>query len=238
MRCGSKILFLLLPLVILGMFTPQAVLAQDLTSTPDTLTPVAPGGFLQPQNDAFLRGSVVFSGTAIAAWVLEFSYADNSADTWFPLAQSKTPVSNGTLATWDTSNVTDGLYIVRLTIDTEPKQEYILKIHVSNDTIIETNTPTLTLTATSTVTVSPTSSSMPVQTITATPTSTFTSLDTGTDAEVATMTQTPLSVERPVPGKNPASLNPSDILITLGKGSLASVFLFLMAGLFYFLRHK
>ncbi|MGB9640117.1 MAG: hypothetical protein ACPL4H_04345 [Anaerolineales bacterium] len=75
---------------------------------------------------------------------LEFSYQYNPTNTWFPLAESDKAVVNDLLATWDTSTITDNVYILKLTVTTKSNQVYtytVEGIRVRNYSAIETNTP-------------------------------------------------------------------------------------------------
>jgi hypothetical protein len=252
MRGRLNILIFLLPVFILWMYYPQVVFAQRSLPSATTLTPVlteivpnsltpnTPGGITEPKNGASLRGSVSISGTATAGWILTFSYAENSAETWYPLAHSGKHVSKGILAIWDTRNVTDGLYYVRLSVLTEAKQDYLVKIRVSNNTPIDTETPTqpLTKTLVSVATLTPASFSIIEKPKTETITPTFGPLSTDESTELGIVTPTSLAKASPVPAKNPATLDPKDIFINLGKGIIAIIVVFALIGLIFFLRHR
>jgi hypothetical protein len=71
-----------------------------------------------PARDEAVSGIVEISGTADAAGMvryrIEFAYDPNPTDTWFPIAESTTPVRSGLLAAWDTSTLREGKYLLRL----------------------------------------------------------------------------------------------------------------------------
>jgi hypothetical protein len=217
------------------MFLPRPVSAQELTPTPGALTPApggtglpvtgvpAAGGFGSPENGASLSGAVDVIATAQAAWKLDFSYADDPTGAWFPLAESANPVANEVLTTWDTTALTDGLYLLRLRVSAaDGMQAFKLTVRVRNYSPPETATPTLTLTATQTLT--PTLTSTPTPLPEATATATFTPVPSPT-------------LPAPLP-PNPAMLNPKEILSYLGQGVLAVFVVFGVAGLAWSLRRK
>lgn len=221
--------FLALALFCVGLSWPRLVAAQEVTATPEPATPApgstslpgtglpAAGSLSFPENGADLSGTVNLTGTTLAAWRLDFSYADDPTGAWFPLAEATEPVSGGLLATWDTTALTDGFYSLRLRVlMADGHQDTLVKLRIRNYSSFETVTPTVTLT--------------PTETATATP------------APPATITVTPTPPPSPTPRgplpPNPASLAPGEILLQLGKGSLAVLVVFAVAGLAWALRRK
>ena len=76
----------------------------------------------------------------------EVSYTQDQGEspTWFLIQQSDGPVSDGILAIWDTSTITDGIYSLRLMnylMDGREQEVVVDKLRVRNYTPIETNTP-------------------------------------------------------------------------------------------------
>jgi hypothetical protein len=76
----------------------------------------------------------------------EVSYTQDQGEnpTWFLIQQSDEPVSAGVLAIWDTSTITDGIYILRLMNyfkDGGEEEVVVANLRVRNYTSIETNTP-------------------------------------------------------------------------------------------------
>ena len=260
MHRGPGYLIIGITLLFCWASRPQGALAQATTPTltpgqpvfisitATAQPPLATGSISAPVDGASLHGSVTISGSAAGAWNLSFSYLQGSLQTWFPLAQSSDPLHAGVLATWDTRNLTDGLYNIKLSISTDTGiQDIILKVRVNNYSFIETDTPTFTVTPT--VTSTPTASLTP----TLRPTGTATVSPTDTPASTATvMAGTPpveSSLETPVLdrstpfaaptlGPNPAVLSPGDIVLNLGKGILVIFGIFLFAGFLLFFRRK
>jgi len=224
----------LLPFIflLLWMFLPQLVSAQEATPTPGELTPASDGtnlpvtgtpaglAFLSPENGASLSGSVEITANVLSAWALDFSYAADQTGAWFPLAQSIDPASTGTLlTTWDTTALTDGFYVLRLRIfavDGGVADQVRVNVRIRNYSMLETSTPTQILT--------PTLTSTPMPQAQATVTSTFTPAPSPT-------LRGPLQ-------PNPAELSPQEIFLYLGKGSLAVVVVFGFSGLIWALRRR
>ena len=231
MRRHSIFLVPLLVVSILWMSVPQLVSAQEATFTPEpagaelTVTVIPPAvGISSPGNGTALSGVVTISGTTLSAWTLSFSYADGTTDTWFPLAESADPISAGTLATWDTTAITDGFYILWLHVSAaDGSQDFRVSVRVRNYSLIETATPTLTAAPTFTsapISVTPTTISEGAATVTA----------TFTPAASPTM-------PGPLP-PNPATLNSQEIAVNFGKGVLGVAVLFAFFGLVLSLSRK
>jgi hypothetical protein len=261
-RCSY--LISLLTIIFLWAVNPQSVVAllAATSTTPagplSTKPPMAVGtpqpanGIIAPFDGAILQGTVAITGSASDPWTLEFAYVDNSIGTWFLLSQSGQPVSNARLATWDTSAVTDGLYYLRLSVNLDGRsQEFTVKVQVNNTAPIQTGTPT------AAVMVTPTASASPTTTVITKVIANGTAMPAGTKSGMSTsalpgltlptieVTKTvqpvpfPLVSESPlVLRKNPAILNPQDIYSGLGKGILASVVAFSLAGILIYLRRK
>lgn len=160
-----------------------------------------------------LRGTVTIIGTSdvpgFASSQLDFAYASNPADTWFPLQTSTQPVTNSPLAVWDTSLITDGDYLLRLRVfQTDGTfQEVTLPVKVQNDTPIPTPSPAVTATP----------SRLEIQ-----PPTPF------LIAASPTPTPTPRPTPTPLP-PNPASLDLSLLYTSLGRGALVILCLFAFA---------
>jgi hypothetical protein len=89
-----------------------------------------------------VRGSTDVSGFQSAETL--FGYNSDTTDTWFLIEKSMSPVSNGNLAIWDTTIITDGVYriLVRVYLEDGTTSDTIVKgITVNNYTVIETSTP-------------------------------------------------------------------------------------------------
>ena len=193
-----KLRFLLLFVLLL-------IAAQD--SPPIAITSPAP--------DEVLRDQVTITGTmnvpGFASAQLDFAYASNPTDTWFTIQTFSQPVVDSALATWDTTSVTDGDYVLRLRVNFEDGtfQEVTVPVKIGNDAV--PTTPTL----------EPTSTPEAVTILIPTP-------------FLLGASPTPTDVPRPTPTalpSNPASLEQNEIYGSLGRGALAIIGLFALAGL-------
>ena len=239
----------LLGIFFLWIFIPTAVFAQDIAATPGILptnfaesTQMTPllfdtDGISGPKTGDILVGSAQIFGTSSGAWALTFSYVDSPVETWFPLAQSTKPVSNTLLAIWDTRNVTDGVYFLRLRVFLpDIQQDFVVKVRVSNSVSSEVLTPKATLLA------KPSPSLIPLR-VSVTMTNLATgvapnSLASETPVNLFTLTPSPSPVALVDGPSNPASLDPKAILFNLGSSILAVLLIFAVVGLMLFLRRK
>ena len=145
-----------------------------------------------PGNGQAVIGNVqIYGSTDVKGFVtaeLTFAYSDNPTNTWFLIGSSTEPVRNGTLAEWDTSTITDGLYDLRLVVTRQGNDDLIYTVEdlrVRNYTPIETNTPTP---------VTPTSTPLPGDT--PIPTSTPTPTDMPIPPTPTTLPPNPVQVTR------------------------------------------
>jgi hypothetical protein len=220
-----------LPLIVLfTLLAATPALAQQGSPTlsppstaPESGTPTASAAkdvaIHFPQPGQALQGVVLITGnTAIPAFLgaeLAFAYAHDPTQTWFILQSMEQPVSEGVLAQWDTSAITDGNYDLRLTVFLENDQKVevsVAGLRIRNYTPIETNTPTP---------------------LTPTP-----SLAPGLITPRATETPTPIlptSSPTPLP-TNAAVLTPQDVSLSLGKGALTVAGLFALLGIYQTLK--
>ena len=105
-----------------------------------------PVAITSPASGEILRGQVnIIGSTDVPNFVsaqLDFSYASDSAGTWFPLQTLSQTVFDSPLYTWDTTTITDGDYILRMRvfIADGSVQEVTIPITLQNDT---RPTPTL-----------------------------------------------------------------------------------------------
>src|SRR4051794_12441335 len=98
-------------LAILTLIIPLRTLAQGTDSAKIT----------SPRAGESLFGSVTIQGTAanpnMQRYVLQFDSQDDDTETWLPIAGPITQqVNNGVLGLWDTSNIPDGRYRIRLRV--------------------------------------------------------------------------------------------------------------------------
>ena len=211
--------WLLLFASILAFLIPNR---QD-ASTPSPASAPVQVAITSPHGGQALQGLVMITGTTdiegFQAAEITFSYMNNPTDTWFLISQSNTPVSNGLLAQWDTTTITDGVYALRLTVRGAGDKQFssvVLGVRVRNYSLVETDTPTP---IPPTVTPVPQSTSAPV----ITPSPATTALPTVT----ATVTPFP---------SNPAGLSRVDVLLSIGQGALAVIGFFALMGLYRALR--
>ena len=125
-----------------------------------------------PLEGAILTGLVPISGTAthpqFQRYELSFGYSPNPTDTWFAIQPpAATQVVNEIIGRWDTAQIADGLYTLRLRVyfsDTAYLETFAPNIRVQNATpaaptpevLLDTPTPPgvdITLPATATATV-------------------------------------------------------------------------------------
>ncbi|MCD4673460.1 MAG: hypothetical protein K8R77_12420 [Anaerolineaceae bacterium] len=101
-----------------------------------------------PQAGEALQGVVSVTGTTDIVGFqnaeVAFAYGNDSAGTWFLITQSDQPVRDGTLASWDTTTIADGTYLLRVRVNTDDGESVDVEIkdlRVRNYTPIETSTP-------------------------------------------------------------------------------------------------
>ena len=166
-----------------------------------------------PQAGEALQGIVTINGSVNMAGFLfsevAFAYAGDTTGTWFLIAALNNQVTEGTLATWDTTTITDGNYILRLRVyldDGSFHDVTVRNLRVRNYTPVETPTPAPT-------SIRPTL--VPTITLTPTPFPTPTLLPT-----------------------NPAILTPANVSMSVGYGGLAAIILLIVLGSYLWLRRK
>ena len=177
-----------------------------------------------PQPGDILRGQVEIIGNmnvpSFASAELAFSYAvSDSAETWFTIQIFPQPVQNPTLATWDTTSLTDGDYVLRLRVilqDGSFQDVAISDLKIRNDVTLPTETPTATLPPQS---ENPLPISSPVETSTIQPVTALPTFPSST----------------PLPA-NPAAVTTSSIYGTFAKGGLITLVLFMIFSLLLRLR--
>lgn len=100
-----------------------------------------------PQNGEALQGVVEIIGTTdivgFQSAEVAFAYGKDRS-TWFLIPGNGQPVRDGVLASWDTTTIADGTYLLRvrvLTTDGEVVDVEAKDLRVRNYTPIETSTP-------------------------------------------------------------------------------------------------
>ena len=168
---------------------------------------------LSPRQGEVLQGTITITGssgeTGFLSSEVDFAYAGDTTGTWFLVAVASQPVDSNTLATWDTTTITDGNYNLRLRVylkDGTHLDAIIPDLRVRNYTPVETPTPA--------------------------PTAILPTL-TPTD----TLTPTPFPTPTPLP-VNPAVLTQADISTSLVYGGLGAVILIIILGIYFWLRRN
>jgi hypothetical protein len=98
-----------------------AILATAIA--PPSASAQAPGfaDVTQPQPGQAISGMVTIEGSAahpsFVAYELSFAFDSDPTETWFPIMDAiQTPVTDDRLGIWDTTNITDGNYRLRLRV--------------------------------------------------------------------------------------------------------------------------
>ena len=190
---------------ILSLLTLLFLAAQDPSTIAITF----------PASGDVIHGEVLVTGTTdilgFTSSQVDFSYASNPTDTWFALQTSTQSVTDSTLATWDTTLISDGDYVLRLQVFMEEGtvQEITVQVRIQNDTPIVT----------------------PTFVVTPTPNK----LDIGLPTPfLVAASPTPTLTPRPTPTPlpiNAVSMNQVAIYTSLGRGALVIIGLFAFAGL-------
>ena len=192
------------------LFLPLVLLLIAAQST-------APLAITSPLAGDILRGEVTITGTTdienFLSAQLDFTYASNPAGNWFTLQTVSQPVLSSALAIWNTEAISDGDYILRLRVNLTDGtfQEVTVPVKIQNDTPLSTSTPELVATSTA--------DSVTIQIPT---------------PFLLAASPTPTEVPRPTPTAlptNPVSLHQNEILISLGRGALVIIGIFIFAGL-------
>ena len=97
---------------------------------------------INPSDGDVLRGTITIRGNTdvvgFQSYRLEFAYEHGTNDTtWFLIAESEEKIAEGVLATWDTQEITDGDYRMRLTVmmdDDKPEYDIATELKVRNYT--------------------------------------------------------------------------------------------------------
>jgi hypothetical protein len=174
-------------------------------------TPIA---ITSPEPDEILRGPVTITGKvdvpSFLSARLDFAYAPNPTDTWFSIQTFSQPPADSTLATWNTTSITDGDYILRLRVNLEDGtfQEVTVPVKIGNELL-----PTPTAESTSTPQVESVLIPTPF---------------------LLAASPTPTDIPRPTPTAlppNPVSLGQNQIYASLGRGALVILGLFALAGI-------
>src|SRR5688572_13384229 len=105
-----------------------------------------PLAITSPAPDELLRGQVTITGKidvpVFASAQLDFAYASDPTGTWFNIQSFSQPLTDSTLAIWETTSITDGNYVLRLRVNFEDGtfQEVTVPVRIGND-LQPTQTP-------------------------------------------------------------------------------------------------
>lgn len=177
-----------------------------------------------PAGGDAVQGTVQVSGNAnpvgFVRYELNFAYHADPTGTWFLIAEGREPVRGAALAEWNTFEITDGDYDLRLSVELDDGnivEHIVTGIRVRNYSLVETSTPP------------------PPATSTQTPTPDLTALFT----PAPTLTETPLPTliptATPLP-PNPAELGPGKIGQTVLRGAAGALAFFILLGLYTSIR--
>ncbi|MCU0484924.1 MAG: hypothetical protein MUC85_02320 [Anaerolineales bacterium] len=163
-----------------------------------------PVSIISPQSGQAIQGLVpVMVNTMVEGFLsaeLYFSYAGDSTGTWFLISQQDVAMSEAPIATWDTSTITDGNYILRLVVTAREREPIIFLVEglrVRNYSPVETDTPT--------------------------PSATLPPADLPTHTPAPTLTLTPIPLtSTPLP-TNPAVVSVEQFGLSAGAGGLAAI---------------
>ena len=192
-----------------------------------------------PQPGQALRGVVLIRGTAqqpaFDHYEVSFSYEPNPTADWFAIeAAGSSPVQNGQLASWDTTQIADGAYQLRLRVFSNdggaPLEFVTAGLAVANSVPLPAASATSPATAVATV---PTTEA-PAPTITPAVASS-TAVSNATAPAVSTAIPTVVSpVVSPAGGAQLPTSSP--YLLALGRGAVAAIAGFLALGVYGLLR--
>ena len=95
-----------------------------------------------PSDGQMIQGNYTIYGNTdvvgFKSYVLEFAYEHGTNETtWFLIAESEEKIADGVLGTWDTNQITDGDYRLRLTVimdDDKPEFDTVTELKVRNYT--------------------------------------------------------------------------------------------------------
>jgi hypothetical protein len=173
-----------------------------------------------PISGDILRGQVEIVGNMnipdFSSAELAFSYASNPADSWFTIQTFPQPIVNSTIATWDTTSLTDADYILHLRVflqDGSSQDVVVSDLKIRNDLMLPTQTPIGAFSPQLLATAIPSSTEKPALPAISFPSST------------------------PLPF-NPASVRNSSIYSNFTGGALLALGLFIILGIFLRLRSR
>lgn len=101
-----------------------------------------------PRPGEAVQGQVIIAGNVdlegFQSYEVSFAYQRDDTNTWFLIGRGDQIVRGGTLATWDTTTITDGQYRIRVRVylsEGRVAETVVQQVRVRNYTPIETSTP-------------------------------------------------------------------------------------------------
>lgn len=201
---------------LIGWIVLTALLFQSPTEAQGVTTPV----ITSPSAGQVLQGQVAITGTTdipnFASAELDFSYLSDQTKTRFPIQVLTQVIQNSVLATWDTTIISDGDYLLLLRVySTDGSfQDSSVPVKIRNYSAPASPTPT----------VVPTEPAIQVPTAILIAPST-----TPTSAPLPTPTLLPM---------NPAVTNVNDVYSGFWRGGLLALLLFSVFGIAIRLRRS
>lgn len=133
-------------------FIGWIILAAFLYAIPVAAQEITSPVITSPTAGQVLQGQVAIAGTTdipnFASAEIAFAYASDSSNTWFVIQTMTQPIADGVIATWDTTSITDGDYVLRLRVNLLDGtfQDVTVPVQVRNYTALPTPLPTATAT--------------------------------------------------------------------------------------------
>ena len=101
-----------------------------------------------PAQGEAVQGQVAVVGytdvEGFQSYEVSFAYQKDETNTWFPIGAGEQVVRGATLATWDTTTMSDGIYRLRVKVflsDGRTLETVVSGIRVRNYSPVETSTP-------------------------------------------------------------------------------------------------
>ncbi len=139
-ECRAGLLLGVLGFLLLLAPRPVA-LALTPTPTPSGVKITTPRPGQAVQGQVRVLGFTDVAGFRKSA--LFFGYAEDPTHTWFLIEEKRIPAHGGLVGRWDTTLITDGNYVLRLTVEDRLGHRYetTVPVRVRNYTPVETPTP-------------------------------------------------------------------------------------------------
>jgi hypothetical protein len=191
-----------------------------LIGTPVVAQGVTTSIITYPSTGQVLQGQVAITGTtdipSFATAELDFGYVSDETSTRFLIQTLTHPIANNLLATWDTTSISDGDYLIllRVFLTDGTFQDTTVSVKVRNYTTLPTATPT----------ILPTEPAIQIPT-----------------AILVVPSMTPTLAPLPTPTllpPNTAATNENEIYTGFWRGGLVVLLLFLIFGLVIRLRRS